>query len=294
MKAEPDMLRALDGKVAGIQVAAPSGDAGGATRITIRGNSSFTGDNQPLYVVDGIPYSNMGTSDSGRGAYLGGAHVSGISTLDPNDIESMSVLKGAAAAVLYGSRAANGVILVTTKSGSKNKSNKSGLNVTINASYAMEKIASLPEYQNTYGQGTDFMIAGSNGSWGAKFEEGMTQNMYSDVAKYYPDLALQMYPDLGGKIPYKAYPNNVADLFDTGHIFDTSANIQSYNEDGNFNVTISRTEQSSYIPGSDFERLSFSVGGNKQLENGSPQYRRLSAARALPKSRTSGRTMRNE
>lgn len=268
MKAEPDMLRALDGKVAGIQVAAPSGDAGGATRITIRGNSSFTGDNQPLYVVDGIPYSNMGTSDSGRGAYLGGAHVSGISTLDPNDIESMSILKGAAAAVLYGSRAANGVILITTKSGSKNKSNKSGFNVTLNASYAMEKIASLPEYQNTYGQGSDFQIGSTNGSWGAKFEEGMTQNMYSDVAKYYPELALQMYPELGGKIPYQAYPNNVSDLFDTGHIFDTSANIQSYNEDGNFNVTISRTEQTSYIPGSDFERISFSVGGNKQLENG--------------------------
>ena len=119
MKAEPDMLRALDGKVAGIQVAAPSGDAGGATRITIRGNSSFTGDNQPLYVVDGIPYSNLGSSSSGRGGNLGGALVSGISTLDPNDIESMSVLKGAAAAVLYGSRAANGVILITTKSGSK-------------------------------------------------------------------------------------------------------------------------------------------------------------------------------
>ena len=104
-KAEPDLLRALDGKIAGVQVSAPSGDAGGATRITIRGNSSFLGNNQPLYVVDGVPYSNDGNSASGRGGDMGGALGSGIATLDPNDIESMSVLKGAAAAVLYGSRA---------------------------------------------------------------------------------------------------------------------------------------------------------------------------------------------
>ena len=98
-RAEPDLLRALDGKVAGVQVSAPSGDAGSATRITIRGNSSFLGNNQPLYVVDGVPYSNDGTSSSNRASGLGGAYGSGISTLDPNDIESMSVLKGAAASV---------------------------------------------------------------------------------------------------------------------------------------------------------------------------------------------------
>lgn len=268
MKAEPDMLRALDGKVAGIQVSAPSGDAGGATRITIRGNSSFTGNNQPLYVVDGIPYSNVGTSASNRGSGMGAAFVSGIATLDPNDIETMSVLKGAAAAVLYGSRAANGVILITTKSGSKSTKAAKGLNVTINASYALEQIASLPDYQNKYGQGNDFNIAGANGSWGAKIEDGMTMPVPADIANNYPDWAITRWPDLGGEMPYKAYPNNVKDLFDTGHIFDTSANIQSIRDNGNFNVTISRTEQSSYIPGSDFERLSFSVGGNQQLESG--------------------------
>lgn len=265
MKAEPDMLRALEGKIAGVQISAPSGDAGSATRITIRGNSSFSGNNQPLYVVDGIPYSNDGTSASGRGSGNSGAFGSGISTLDPNDIESMSVLKGAAAAVLYGSRAANGVILITTKSGSKKAGAKSGFSVNVNSSYAIETIASLPDYQNSYGQGSDFNIAGSNGSWGAPFEDGMTIPMYSAIAAEYPELALELYPDLAGNVPYKAYPNNVKDLFKKGHVFDLSANVQKVTDEGNFNMTLSRTDQDSYIPGSEFDRYSFSVGGNQKF-----------------------------
>ncbi len=266
-KAEPDLLRALDGKIAGVQISAPSGDAGGATRITIRGNSSFTGNNQPLYVVDGVPYSNPGTSASGRTSGLGGAFGAGIATLDPNDIESMSVLKGAAAAVLYGSRAANGVVLITTKSGSKNAAKK-GLEITLNASYSIENIASLPDYQNTYGQGSNFLFQGSNGSWGPAFTEGATMNMYSEIAALYPDLAIQLYPELNGKIPYKAYENNVRDLFRTGGIWDTSLNVRSSNDRGFFNVTGSYMSQDSYIPGSEFDRYSFSVGGAQKLSNG--------------------------
>ncbi len=267
-KAETDMLRALEGKVAGIQVSAPSGDAGGATRITIRGNSSFLGNNQPLYVVDGVPYSNSGVGQSGRAANFSGAYMSGIATLDPNDIESMNILKGAAAAALYGSRAANGVILITTKSGSKGTGRKKGLDVTINTSYALESIASLPDYQNTYGQGSDFKVGGANGSWGAPFSEVTTIPMYSAIGAMYPDLALEMYPELNGDIPYQAYPNNVKDLFQTGHIFDTSANVQSTNDRGTFNVTISRTTQDSYIPASEFNRYAFSIGGHQKLASG--------------------------
>lgn len=263
-RAEPDPLRALDGKIAGVQVSAPSGDAGGATRVTIRGNSSFLGNNQPLYVVDGVPYSNDGTSSSGRGSGLGGAYGSGISTLDPNDIESMSVLKGAAAAVLYGSRAANGVVLITTKSGSKAANEKKGYSVTLSTSYAMENIASLPDYQNTYGQGSNFQISGANGSWGKAFEEGDVVD-YAAITAEYPDLALQLYPDLGGKYAYKAYPDNVKNLFRTGSIWDTSVNVQNVNDKGNFNVTASYTSQDSYIPGSEFDRYAFSLGGNQQV-----------------------------
>lgn len=264
-KAEPDMLRSLDGKIAGVQISAPSGDAGGATRVTIRGNSSFLGNNQPLYVVDGVPYSNDGNSSSDRASGLGAAYGSGISTLDPNDIETISVLKGAAAAVLYGSRAANGVVLITTKSGSKDASGRKGYSVTFNASYSVEQIASLPEYQNSYGQGSNFQVGGANGSWGAPFKEGMVIDMYSAIAKEYPDLALELYPDLGGKIPYQAYPNNVKNLFDTGSVRDISVNIQNVNDKGVFNMTTSYTGQDSYIPGSDFKRYSFGLGGQQKI-----------------------------
>ena len=111
---------------------------------------------------------------------------------------SMSVLKGAAASVLYGSRAANGVVLITTKSGAKNTGGQKDFEINFNGSYSIETIASLPEYQNTYGQGNNFMFSGSNGSWGAAFTEGATMAMYAAIAAEYPDLALQLYPDLGG------------------------------------------------------------------------------------------------
>ncbi|MBQ2526215.1 MAG: TonB-dependent receptor plug domain-containing protein, partial [Bacteroidales bacterium] len=266
-KAEPDLLRALDGKIAGVNVSAPSGDAGGATRITIRGNSSFLGNNQPLYVVDGVPYSNEGMGSRDRAGEIGAAFTSGLSTLDPNDIESMNVLKGAAAAVLYGSRAANGVVVITTKSGSHSKKANKGYTVTYTGSVALETIGALPDYQNKYGQGSNFNIGGANGSWGAPFTEGATIPMYSDIAAEYPGLALELYPDLEGKIPYKAYPNNVKDLFRTGVLSDHSVNLQSVNDKGNFNVTLSYTDQNSYIPGSDFDRYAFSVGGNQQLND---------------------------
>lgn len=268
-KAEPDMLRSLDGKIPGVVIGSPSGEAGGATRVTIRGNSSFTGNNQPLYVVDGVPYSNLGTSSTGRGSGLGGSYGSGISTLDPNDVESMSVLKGAAAAALYGSRAANGVVLITTKSGSKSAKAK-GLEVTLNASYTVESIATLPEYQNTYGQGSNYLPQGSNGSWGANFKDvtSVPASFYKDVTKQYPELAKQLYPDLDGRYAYKAFPNNVKDLFETGGIYEGSVNVQSGNNRGGFNVTVSRTKQDSYIPESEFERYAIAVGGNQRLDNG--------------------------
>ncbi len=255
-KAEPDLLRSLDGKVAGVQISAPSGDAGSATRVTIRGNSSFLGNNQPLYVVDGVPYGNDGTGASGRAAEFGGSYGSGISTLDPNDIESVSVLKGAASAVLYGSRAANGVVLITTKSGSKT-AGKRRLGVTYSGSYTLEKIGSLPEYQNTYGQGSNFNYSGSNGSWGPAFTEGAT-------IPQYPDFLIEN-PDLPETIPYQAYPNNVKDLFRTGQIWEHSLSLQSNNDRGVFNATASYLDQKSYIPGSNFNRYSFGAGGQQKL-----------------------------
>lgn len=261
LKAEPDLFRSLNGKIPGVNIAASSAVAGSATKVNIRGNSSFYGSNDPLYVVDGVPYSNVEVTTGNR-LVSAGAYGTGLSTLDPNDIESMNVLKGAAAAALYGSRAANGVILITTKSGAKKiRPSQKKTEVTVTASYAIEDIASLPEYQNSYGQGSNFEYSNANGSWGPAF--GGTFNTVNTWSNY-----LAAYPEMDEKQPYKAYPNNVKDLFKTGNITDLSANIMRYTDEGNFNTTVSRLSQDGYIPYSEFERTSFSVGGNQKLENG--------------------------
>ena len=203
-KAEPDLIRSLDGKIPGVVINSPSGAAGSATRMTIRGNSSFLGNNQPLYVVDGVPYSNTEVASSNQATEAGGAYGSGISTLDPNDIESMNVLKGAAAAALYGSRAANGVVLITTKSGSKGgKKAGKGTEITLNASYTIEQIAGLPDYQNKFGTGDNFIAQGVNGSWGASFDD-VTE---VPLSMYSANIYGNAYPNLPKMIPYKAYKN---------------------------------------------------------------------------------------
>ena len=264
-KAEPDLIRSLDGKIPGVSINSPSGAAGSATRMTIRGNSSFLGNNQPLYIVDGVPYSNTEVASSNQATDAGGAYGSGISTLDPNDIESMNVLKGAAAAALYGSRAANGVVLITTKTGSKSKKKAGkGMEITLNASYTIEQIAGLPEYQNSFGTGNDFIPGGANGSWGAAFTDVTEVPLSIYAANAYG----KAYPNLPKTIPYKAYKNNVKDLFDLGGIYDLSLNFNRYTETGNFTATLSKMDQDSYIPYADFSRYSISIGGNQTLANG--------------------------
>lgn len=265
-KAEPDLLRSLDGKIPGVQLSTPSGAAGSSTKVTIRGSSSFAGNNQPLYIVDGVPYGNNETATSNQTTGAGGAYGSGISTLDPNDIESMSVLKGAASAALYGSRAANGVIIIVTKSGSRgNKGAGKGLEVTLNASYTIEKITGLPDYQNKYGVGNNFNFSPDNGSWGPSFND-LTE---VPLDKYANGAYGKAYSELAGiMVPYKAQKNNVKDLFDTGGIYDLSANIARYNADGHFTATLSKMDQDSYIPNAEFNRYSVSVGGNQKLMNG--------------------------
>ncbi|EGK00190.1 MULTISPECIES: SusC/RagA family TonB-linked outer membrane protein [Dysgonomonas] len=259
-KAEPDLFRSLSGKIPGVQISSSSSVAGSATKVSVRGNSSIYGSNDPLYVVDGIPYSNPEVTTGSR-LTSAGAYGTGISTLDPNDIESMSVLKGAAAAALYGSRAANGVILITTKSGAKKtRPSQKGTEVTITSSYAWENVASLPDYQNTYGPGSNFVYSNANGSWGPAFSDMETFPTWPNYLAAYPNMPVTQ--------EYKAQPNNVKNLFRTGGLLDLSANIVSYNDKGNFNLTVSRADQDGYIPHSEFERSSFSAGGNQKLDNG--------------------------
>ncbi|MBN2612804.1 MAG: SusC/RagA family TonB-linked outer membrane protein [Bacteroidales bacterium] len=251
-KSEPDLLRSMQGKVPGVEIRSTGGAPGSSTRIVIRGATSFGGDNQPLIIVDGIPYSNEQYSTTSFST-SGGAYSSGLSTLDPNDIESTSVLKGAAAAALYGSRAKNGVLLITTKSGNAKAKEFS---VTLNSSVNIETISNLPEYQNTYGAGHDFKADNSNGSWGARFDS---------------DIMIPTWPgyvDAFGwedSIPYVAQPNNVKDLFEKGIVYENSLNVQSGNENSSYNFTLSDLRNDGYIPFSSFNRTSISVGGSSKI-----------------------------
>lgn len=276
-KSEPDMLRSLQGKVAGVNILSTSGAPGSSTRITIRGNKSFFGNNQPLFIVDGIPFDNTYTTSSNE-LTDGAAYAGRIADLDPNNIESISILPGGAAAALYGVRAANGVVVVTTKSGSSRPSRK-GLEMTVSSGFSIEQIANLPEYQNKYGTGSRSQYAEANGSWGPAFDRpgpGVTYNAdgtfapngtEQDYIPYWSAYAA-VFPEHPDTVPYVAYPNNVSDFFQNGNVFDNSITIRGGNERSVFTAVASRMDQDGYIPNSSYERTNISVGGNTELENG--------------------------
>ncbi len=260
-KSEVDPLKSLQGKVAGVDIRTSQGTPGAATKISIRGNTSFFGSNEPLIVVDGIPYNNTQITTSSQTSG-GGAYSNGLSSLDPNDIASMNILKGAAAAALYGSRASNGAIIITTKSGSSSASRK-GLEVTYSGSFATEKIANLPDYQNKYGTGSSFTYANANGSWGAAFDSVDSVSVWPNYLTAFPG----SFPS-SGRIAYEAVPNNVKDLFRTGHVWDNSVNISGGNDKSSVSATMSYLKQSGYVPNSGFNRGSIGLGGSTKLDNG--------------------------
>jgi TonB-linked SusC/RagA family outer membrane protein len=258
---EPDLLRSLNGKVAGVNINVSTGVAGAANKINIRGITSFQGGNQPLFVVDGTPYSNDELETSDQVTESGGSYESGISTLDPNSIADIQVLKGAVAAALYGSRAVNGVIVITTKAGKSGGASNKKFEVSVNSGLYFENIANLPEYQNTYGTGTNFNYNNANGSWGARFDSLETIPTWPNLLAAFPD-------QFGPTVPYVAKPDNVKDLFKTGIVSDNSINVSSAKENSNFSLTISNLDQEGYIPFNTYRRTNFSTGGNVKLENG--------------------------
>ena len=276
-KSEPNVLNTLAGKIPGVDIRAGQGAPGAATRIQIRGVSSFSG-GEPLIVVDGIPYSNplVNTTNPFAG---GGTYGSGINNLDPNDIESINVLKGAAAASLYGSRAANGVLLITTKSGAPKRGAKS-LNVTYRGGYSVEKISDIPVFQNAYGAGANFRVQSSNGSWGGKFGRGViydaaglvigtsASGIDSIPATTWATM-FNSYPELfpNGRLAYKAVPDNVSKLFNTGSLMEHSIGLNGGEGNSLFNITMSRVDQDGYITNSSYKKNSFSVGGQTAVGN---------------------------
>jgi len=261
-KSEPDMLRTLQGKVPGVDIRVGQGAPGSATKISIRGSSSFFGSNQPLIIVDGVPYSNDQVATTDQTTGTGGAYSNGLSTLDPNNIETLTVLKGSAAAALYGSRASNGVLLVTIKSGKGGETGR-GFEVSYTTSMAKETISNLPDYQNTYGNGSNFTYANANGSWGPRFDSRDSIPVWPDYLNVFPEL----FPSSGNTV-FKAQPNNVKELFKTGTIYENSLSVSGGDSKNSFSATASALNQDGYIPESTFDRYSISVGGKSKLNNG--------------------------
>ncbi|MDC1105337.1 SusC/RagA family TonB-linked outer membrane protein [Prolixibacteraceae bacterium] len=253
MKAETDAIKGLQGKVAGVKISGSQSTAGSPTRIVIRGASSFKGNNQPLIVVDGVPFSN----DQNSGGIRTKAMDMGVlASIDPNNIKSQTILKGAAASALYGSRAANGVIIITTKSGASRTGQK--FTTTVSSSYSVEQVASLPDYQNTYGNGGEFKAANYWGSWGAR---------YSDVDKLvYTDVWQKAYPEkYTAEMPYEPQPDNIKNMLRTGSLWDNSVNISGGGEKTSMSLTVSDMRQDSYIPDNFFNRTTISLGVNSQV-----------------------------
>jgi TonB-linked SusC/RagA family outer membrane protein len=225
---DPSFVNSLTGKVAGLNITTSGSGAGGSTKVVLRGNKSLAGDNSVLYVVDGIPLSSNTTGQpNGPFSYApdGG---DGISNINPDDIESISVLKGASASALYGSQAANGVILITTKKGKAGKTEVSfSSNTTFDSPY------SLPKFQSEYGQGDrDTSVAGSTDAWGPRQNGG-----------FY----------------------NVKDFFNTGKTLINALSLSTGTEKNQTYVSYSNTHSDGIEPGNTFNRNNFTVRNTSKV-----------------------------
>lgn len=268
---DPNVLNKLTGKMAGVQITAGNTGAGSSCRVVIRGESSLSNDNQPLYVVDGVPINNFIYSNlSGTPQEID--YGNGAGEVNADDVESISVLKGANAAALYGSRAANGVILITTKSGkTKNK-----FQVAVNSTTTFEKVARLPKYQNSYSQGLDGQFEywdGKNGhgtqdhqdiSWGRPLDGSLVPQFDS------PSVGADGHTYRGGDVlgrngaaitptPLIAHPNNVRDFFETGVTLSNNVALSANNEHGNLRLSYTNLNSTGVLPNVDLKRHTISM-----------------------------------
>ena len=250
---QTNVVNSLAGRVPGLVITESTGGVGSGTRVIIRGNNSLTGNNQPLYVVDGVPVDNSGfgsAAGSGTGEYARNDYGTGISDINSDDIESISVLKGPNAAALYGSRASNGVVLITTKKGRANQ----GLGVSYSSNFTMENPMILPKYQNEYGQGaqgntyTDLAnLKNHGGSWGAKLD-GSNQLYFN-----------------GETVPYVAQPNNVKDFFRTGGSMINTIALDGGTEKATVRFSYTNTQVNAIVPNSNLTKHNFNLRGFANL-----------------------------
>ena len=241
---ETNVVNSLQGKVSGVQISSQSGNLGGSTKILIRGVNSLSGNNNPLWVVDGVPIfdSNVATGSRITGGFDTGNRAQDI---NPDDIESISVLKGANAAALYGSRAANGAIIVTTKKGGKGNRAQITFNSTLRADQALR----LPDLQNEYAQGSNgrYDLDNLNG-WGPAINGQEVENIAGDM------VALQAYPD------------NVKDFYETGQTAINNLAIGGGSEKSNYRFSMTSLNQQGIYPGSELDRFTLGLNAGQKFD----------------------------
>ncbi|NIU78545.1 MAG: SusC/RagA family TonB-linked outer membrane protein, partial [Gammaproteobacteria bacterium] len=253
-----NVVDALQGNVAGVKIT-DSNNPGGTSRIVIRGASSITGNNQPLFIVDGIPIDNSadGTGKPGQDrnqGYGGYDYGNAAEDIDPNNIESISVLKGPNAAALYGSRAANGAVVITTKKGHVG----GGLGITASVGTTFETPLKLPDYQNVYGQGVvgqfAFVDGNAGGTWD-HVDESWGPRMDCQPIDQFTGAGDQFCPQ----------PDNVRDFFETGVTVNTNVALARSDERSNVRLSVTNTQVDGMYPSNELDRLSASLAGGVQI-----------------------------
>ncbi len=271
---QTNLVNSLAGQVAGVQITNGSSGVGSSSRIVIRGENSLSGSNQPLFVVDGVPISNEQiTSDLvNNGALQEVDYGNGSSEFSPDDVESISILKGAGSAALYGTRAANGVVLITTKRGSRAK----GFGVSINSNFTVETLLTLPDYQNVYGLGSNGNYEFQNGvgggigdggisSYGPRLDAGLLIPQFDS-----PSVDINGNPVRGGDViartfpdgsytpitptPWVSRPDNVRDFFNTGITYQNNIAISNTGETGSARLSYSNLRNEGILPNTDLKR----------------------------------------
>lgn len=278
----PNVINSMAGRIAGVQTTNGSSGVGSSSRIIIRGETSLSGNNQPLFVVDGVPVSNdfvANNTENLENDFHEVDYGNGMGDFSSDDIASITVLKGPGAAALYGSRAANGVVVIETKDGATTK----GFNVTLNSAVTFEQIAFLPEFQNVYGQGSGGVFAYEDGLGGGIGDGGLVSfgpQMNGQLITQFDGTSTDINGNTvrGGDViarngnlidptAWNANPNNVRSFFQTGVTSQQNVAISSGNEFSNYRFSFSRLDNTGTIPNTDYTRNNVALTATNRIND---------------------------
>ena len=271
-----NVINSIQGKVSGVTITG-SGTQGGSNRILLRGANSISGNNSPLFVIDGVAVSNASRGSGPGGGFDFG---SAISDINPEDIATMNVLKGPNAAAIYGSRAANGVIIMTTKKGS---SSGGAMRIDVSSTYTWEKPSILPDYQNLYGQGSGGQFKFVDGSGGG-IQDDNDQSFGPRLdGRLITQFTSPKNPD-GSlvPVPWVAHPDNVSSFFNTGHTLSNTVAFSGGTERANARMSFGSDQIEGYIPNNSFHKTNGLLNGTLKIND------RLSSDASLQYVRNTG------